>query len=339
MSRRHLLSAAVVAVLSSAVYADTIYVDAGNCPGPGSGTPADPYCSIQTAIDNAVDTDEIIVAPGTYFETINFLGKGVWLHSSDGPEVTVIDGTGNFHVVRCMVGAGMILDGFTVTGGNANGGAWPNDIGGGMLIHSGSPTVTNCTFSGNTASSGGGMSISTHSLATVTNCTFSGNSAEGEYAKGGGMRIGDASPTVTDCVFSGNSARWGGGVYTGIDIDSAPTITNCTFSGNSAEYGGGMKHGASIEMTVASCTFSENTADYAGGGFWTDEWSADVYLTDFTFCGNVPSHLSGPVTLSGHTRMNDFCPIPVCPGDTDGDGTVGIIDFLALLGAWGECPP
>jgi hypothetical protein len=27
------------------------------------------------------------------------------------------------------------------------------------------------------------------------------------------------------------------------------------------------------------------------------------------------------------------------PGDLDGDGVVGIIDFLALLAAWGPCPP
>ena len=29
---------------------------------------------------------------------------------------------------------------------------------------------------------------------------------------------------------------------------------------------------------------------------------------------------------------------PVCPADLDGDGTVGITDFLALLAAWGPCP-
>jgi hypothetical protein len=72
MSSRNLLVVAVVAVFSSA-HADTIYVDV-NCPGPGDGSELNPYCSIQTAIDNAVDTDEIIVAPGTYFETIDFLG-------------------------------------------------------------------------------------------------------------------------------------------------------------------------------------------------------------------------------------------------------------------------
>ncbi len=28
----------------------------------------------------------------------------------------------------------------------------------------------------------------------------------------------------------------------------------------------------------------------------------------------------------------------VIPGDLDGDGTVGILDFLALLAVWGPCP-
>ncbi len=31
-------------------------------------------------------------------------------------------------------------------------------------------------------------------------------------------------------------------------------------------------------------------------------------------------------------------PGPVVEGDLDGDGTVGILDFLGLLAAWGPCP-
>ena len=42
--------------------------------------------------------------------------------------------------------------------------------------------------------------------------------------------------------------------------------------------------------------------------------------------------------MGGQNHMSTFCPIPVCPGDIDGDGTVGITDFLDLLAAWGPNP-
>ncbi len=90
------LICAVTVLAVSTAQAATIHVDAANCPGPGNGSEADPYCSIQTAIDNAVDTDEVVVAPGTYFETINFLGKAITLRSSGGAEVTTIDATDLF---------------------------------------------------------------------------------------------------------------------------------------------------------------------------------------------------------------------------------------------------
>ncbi len=80
------LICAVTVLAVSTAQADTIFVDA-DCPG-GDGSELDPYCSIQTAIDNAVDGDEIVVAPGTYIETIKFLGKAIWLGSSDGADVT-----------------------------------------------------------------------------------------------------------------------------------------------------------------------------------------------------------------------------------------------------------
>ena len=76
------LICAVTVLAVSTAQADTIFVDDDNCPGPGDGSELDPYCSIQTAIDAAVDTDEIVVAPGTYFETIDFLGKAITLRSS-----------------------------------------------------------------------------------------------------------------------------------------------------------------------------------------------------------------------------------------------------------------
>ncbi len=131
-NRQSLLVAATIATVviamplmgSTASRPAVIFVDDDNCPGPGSGTEGDPYCSIQVAIDNAVDTDEIVVAPGTYFETINFLGKAITLKSSAGAAVTTIDAQAAGSVVTCNSGEGLdtVLDGFTITGGLAGSG-------------------------------------------------------------------------------------------------------------------------------------------------------------------------------------------------------------------------
>ena len=180
------LLAAVTVLAVSTAQAVTIHVDIANCPGPGNGSEADPYCSIQTASDNAVDTDEIVVAEGTYFEAINFLGKAVWLHTSGGTDVTTINAQQTGTVVTCSSGEGpgTVLDGFTITGGNAG-------FGGGMYNDGSSPIVTDCTFNGNSATFGGGMNNFT-SNPTVTNCGFCDNTPDqinGTFADGGGNSL------------------------------------------------------------------------------------------------------------------------------------------------------
>ena len=76
--------------------------------------------TIQAAIDFSTNGDEVVVSPGTYNEVINFNGKPITVRSSDGPDVTTIDGTGlNDSVVKCVNGEGpdTVLAGLTITGG------------------------------------------------------------------------------------------------------------------------------------------------------------------------------------------------------------------------------
>jgi predicted outer membrane repeat protein len=220
-----------------------------------------------------------------------------------------------------------LLDGFTVTAGHANGHSWdPTSRGGGMYNEAGSPTVTNCTFSRNTAGDwyrgdGGGM-YNSNSSPTVTDCRFISNVAAAEYGGGygGGMRNLNSSPTVINCTFSGNEAERGGGMYGG------GTVTNCTFSGNSAYYGGGM-YGSS---TVTDCTFSGNTASrgggmygggtvtdctfsgnsaYYGGGMWP--WGSPT-VTNCTFSGNTASRGGGMANGSGHNSYGSSPTVTDC---------------------------
>jgi len=208
----------------------------------------------------------------------------------------------SYHVVTGVTGA--TLDGFTITGGNANGtnyvsgrcggmynldSCYPASQGGGMYNYKeSSPTVANCTFTGNSAAGSGGGMYNLRSSPTVTNCMFTTNSADDgggmsnlesapdisncTFARnnadgGGGMAIGESSPVVTNCTFTGNSARFGGGISTG---DSTPKVVNCTFTNNSAvESGGGIYSNTAYSGVVNNSTFTRNSAGDSGGGIWS----------------------------------------------------------------------
>ncbi len=214
----------------------------------------------------------------------------------------------SYHVVTGTATNEMaVLDGFTLTGGNADGSGLHNNYGGGMYNGRGSPAVTNCTFSVNSAYAGGGMYNYSESSPTLTNCTFSGNSA-GNY--GGGMHnFGDSSPTLTNCTFSGNSAaRDGGGMYN--KDGSSPALTNCTLSGNSARNG-------------------------AGGGIYNHYYNSSSTLANCILFGDRPNEITGwyVVTYSdiqggtGEAWFGEGCidtdPMFVDPGHWDDNGTPG----------------
>ena len=97
--------------------------------------------------------------------------------------------------------------------------------GGGGVLLSGTPKLTNCILSGNTTSGnyGGGAYIA--QKATLTNCTFSENSAP---TAGGAMYLtGAATPGLTNCIV------WG----PGIQISGAATFTYSCVKGGSSGTG------------------------------------------------------------------------------------------------------
>lgn len=171
-----------------------------------------------------------------------------------------------------------------------------------------SVTVTDCTFSGNTASwIGGGMTNGNHVSATVTNCTFSGNSTGGS---GGVMHnLSYSSVTLINCTLSGNSAEEsGGGIY---NDNSSLTLTNCILWGNSVlsaenEIGEGE---SGTPPAVPVVTYSCVAGGYSGEGNigadpqFADAGNGDYSLSSISPCVDAGTSSGAPATdLRGVSR-------------------------------------
>ncbi len=150
------------------------------------------------------------------------------------------DATDNVHHVfhhpsAAGLDASARLDGFVVSGGNADGLGAHSD-GAGMLNDLSAPTVARCLFTANHADGLGGGAFNSRADALFAHCVFHGNDAK----RGGGMFNGRASPKIDNCVFATNAAATGAGVCN--DTDSSPPISSCTFHGNRASDEGGAVH-------------------------------------------------------------------------------------------------
>ena len=289
---RWLLFAVFVTLTSAEALAVIYYVKPTGDDNDAGTSWATAFQTVQHAINTASSGDQIWVAAGTYKPTtdtdrdISFSMKnGVAIYGGfNGTEtmllqrnwvtnVTILSGdigTANnntdnsYHVINNSgLNSTAILNGFTITKGQADGGD-ERDDGGGMYNHSSSPTVSNCTFSNNFAlDDGGGMFNYSSSSPAVSNCIFTGNSTLGNGA--GMSNESSSSPTVTQSSFSGNLAQTDGGGMN--NQSSSPSVTNCSFSGNSASaLGGGMKNFLTSNPSVKNCSFSGNTAAAGGGG-------------------------------------------------------------------------
>ena len=122
-----------------------------------------------------------------------------------------------------------VLDGFTITKGNATG---TETFGGGFFMVNSSPTLANLVITDNHSpvGSGGGIFLSTDpghtaSSPSLTNVTFSANIAE----KGGGLLSQNSNPVLTNVIFSNNQATNGAGgghEHPDSDISGRASIPN-----------------------------------------------------------------------------------------------------------------
>jgi hypothetical protein len=203
---------------------------------------------------------------------------------------TVGDNADNcYHVVVAFnVTNTAVLDGVTITAGNANAtgngaaGVLRND-GGGLNISGAQPIIRNCVISANASTHNGGGMLTSTSAPTIANCTFTANSVTAsDFASGGAIAFfNSSSATITSCAFSDNSATGSGTVtaYGGaisLFNSSSAAITGCAFSGNrvvgypsssTGAYGGAIENYVGCTLTLDECRFISNSGlVFSGGG-------------------------------------------------------------------------
>lgn len=112
--------AAIQLSLVAAALAGTVYVDAANSMGIEDGTQTYPYNEIQEAINAALSGDTVSVAPGIYYGALE-MKQGVKVIAEQGPEVTIIDGMGNYAGIIPPYGYSATIDiaGFTIRNATA----------------------------------------------------------------------------------------------------------------------------------------------------------------------------------------------------------------------------
>lgn len=190
-----------------------------------------PYTEIQTALNQAVYGDTILVYPGHYFENLELTGlSGLTLSSLEiltGNEeyisTTVIDGSNNIGAtIRCNENTTTCtIQGLSITGGTGNvfDGQPHNVLGGGMYIKMNcSIELKNLNVYNNRASSGGGIAIFYSSTVTLENVNIYDNIARW---RGGGLLIVGRIDETYEVTFSQNNrcsiynnfANWGMDIY------------------------------------------------------------------------------------------------------------------------------
>jgi predicted outer membrane repeat protein len=331
-------------------------------------------CELQYALGIADSGDEIWVKQGVYYPSTTgdreesfqmksgvaiyggFTGQETDLADRDwNVNITILSGDINilndnsdnsYNVINSSgVDSTAVLDGFTITGGNADGGVSDGN-GGGMYNNNGNPTLRNLFFDNNTALYRGGGLYNLSCNLALTNVIFADNSS-GYY--GGGVYSYDCSLIFNDVTFYNNvSGAYGGGIFNNFsDLD----LVGGYLEKNSSARGGGIYNayigltdsyiltinGNSIAdhmsitpealgvISLENVDFIDNSADLAGGGLYNNHISPN--LDTVKFAQNSATEVGGGAIFNDNSNP-ELINVMLDENTTNGNGG-GLYNYLS----------
>ncbi len=334
-SMRYLIAATMLAFAGTAAAATWTVDD------DGQDTPNADFTAIQPAIDASSNFDSIVVYPGTYTGSgqyvVDLQDKDITLTSIEilgGASVTFIDGQSQRGGLKCGSGTTSLTQiyGFTIQNCLVSADA----AHGAGIYCEGSPTTSNCTISGNKVigqndfvdnavyARGGGIFIANGSIVAspwFEYCTISNNQATANWdeyrviADGGGVYIGSGcSATFEHCMVSGNlteslvpgtvRASRGGGIYnegTGVSLLDCTITTNTASSVPGDGDGGGVFCYIGGDITLTDCTIQSNQSTNSGGGLGSNSGGITLVNCDVSY--NTTGNSGGGLKARGHGHV------------------------------------
>ena len=233
------------------------YVDA-NATGTGNGSETNPFNNLKTALNNAIDGDNIFIASGIYSGVGNVnltIDKRVNIYAKDFNVIFEGDKQNEFFNINA---SGTVIKGLTFKNG------YSIDGGAARLKNAFDISFIDCNFINNSAKISGGAIYTYLSTVSFINCSFLENFAP----KGGSIFLSYSISKFIDSFFINNKAvNASAAIFSSLSMNS---IDNCDFINNSvtgkSPFGGAIAF-YHYENNISNSRFINNSisGDYGYG--------------------------------------------------------------------------
>jgi len=258
------------------------------------------YPTIQAAIAAASDGDTVLVAPGTYVEELDYLGKAITVASSSGAAATVLSNVNSAVSFVNDEGPGSVLRGFTVT----------DNVSSRAAIHGpgAQPRIEHCIIRDNRTSTA--LAAGVVCDGELIDCVIENN------GNGNGTGGVAGALTLTRCTLQGNAGYDGAAALLfGGGMTDCLVLDNFSAEGSA---GGAVSISSATPVTLLGCVLAGNTKDT-----WSGQYSANGAAL------NVQP-FSLPATLVNCTVVGNRVPVPGVFGPDHGGlhGQVTLVNCL-----------